>query len=76
MLSFWAVRPCRHQGFGETHCLHLQPLRLDVRALQGVALIMEAGNTSETSTNFYQTIRCNISEKSLYLLVLLYYYFK
>jgi hypothetical protein len=29
-----------------------------------VALMMEAANTSETSVNFFQNIRCNIPEDS------------
>jgi hypothetical protein len=29
-----------------------------------IALMMEAASTSETSVNFYQTIRCNIPEDS------------
>jgi hypothetical protein len=37
----------------------------DVVACEGlIALIMEAASTSETSVNFYQTTRRNITEQS------------
>jgi hypothetical protein len=35
----------------------------------GIALMMEAVRTSETSVNFYQTTRCNIPEEIIFILV-------
>jgi hypothetical protein len=53
MAVFWVVAPCS--------------LVIDVSevlAASLIALMMEAASTSETSVNFYQTSRRNISEDS------------
>jgi hypothetical protein len=56
MTVFWDVAPCTlveiYWCFRGACCLHL------------IALMMEVASTSDTSVNFYQTTRCNISEDS------------
>jgi hypothetical protein len=48
MTAFWDTEPC---SFVETD-----------RRFRGIALMMEAVHTSETSINFYETTRRNIPE--------------
>jgi hypothetical protein len=66
-LLFWVVTPCglvgRHHRFGGTYCHHLQAWRQYEEVLAGSiirVIMMEAASTSETSVNFYRTIRRNI----------------
>jgi hypothetical protein len=47
----------------------------DVLTASIIALMMEAGSTSKTSVNFYETTRRNIPEDSN-LQVLLYFHYK
>jgi hypothetical protein len=55
MTAFWDVAPCSlmevNRRFRYAHCLQLQ-----------IALMMEALRTYETSDNFYEPARRNISE--------------
>jgi hypothetical protein len=39
-------------------------VRIKVFLHKGIALMMEAASTSETSVKFYQTTRCNSPEES------------
>jgi hypothetical protein len=61
MAVFWHIAPCclvvyrRYRG---ACCLHHQGEEFII------ALMMEAASTSETSVNFYQTVRHNIPEDS------------
>jgi hypothetical protein len=53
MAVFWVVALCR-----------LEKVYRRFRAIRGIALILEAACTSETSVNFYQTTRLNNTEDS------------
>jgi hypothetical protein len=48
----------RRPTFRQTLQFHIHPEEV----LTAIALMLEAVRSSETSVNFYETIRCNISE--------------
>jgi hypothetical protein len=68
---FWVVAPFRlvqvHLRFRGAYCLHHQGDVLEVLAastIRAIALMVEAGGTSETSVNLYQSKRHNNPEDS------------
>jgi hypothetical protein len=68
MTVFWDVAPCNlvevYRRFRGACCLHQQGVGFII------VLIMEAASTSETSVNFYNAARRNISE-DIFILVAL-----
>jgi hypothetical protein len=67
IVVIWVVTPCDlvggYERFGGTYCFHLQG-GSGGYTFRAIALMMEAGRTSETSADFYQTTRHNNPEDS------------
>jgi hypothetical protein len=75
---FWDAAPCSlvetDQSFTGAYCFHHQGDKQAAREKVGfdtgagrtrlIVLMMEAGSTSETLVNFYQTTRRSISQNS------------
>jgi hypothetical protein len=61
MTIFWDVEPCRLVDFTDVSEVLTTSI---IRATIIRSLMMEVVRTSETSVNFYQTTRCNITEDS------------